>query len=455
MSFSVLKHKITRNIVNLGKTKELFLLYIWFSFLFFSIAFFWGGGQKFRDITSWHILILRDCVWFGFLLYMGIKVKMSNYFSQLWKSEYGRFLKVFVCLGGIYFVIVLTHLTHRDFREVVQHDLRNILSYSLILPFLPFIFKKKEDLNSLINTFLQIGMVLSLFGIVTRYVAPDLFSWNGRITATMGDPNNLALFLSLCLFILISRWRSLGSLKSVVYFIIYSFAFVLSNSIVAFGTFFLGLIVLLVLKTKLLKSIAIFILIFYVLISFSFLTKMIENPEVPLGHIATTTYDADWYLIDKLNNISKGRFSNFFLFGMNFPSDAPISSLTHRLDQIEYMNSRDINYMVFLFGNFELKEYARFDNQYFNFFVNAGVISAIIFSGFFMWGVLLGVKNYFYLKKTGKDSDLLSLPLSVFLLAVVLVGFNGTAFLNRFPINFLLYLSLGIIFLEKDMIKRD
>lgn len=440
---------------------KLFTIYIWFALFFYSISFL-GGGVKFREGTPWYVLISRDIVWLGFVTYLICCVKRNSFWHQLWMSGYGKFLKIFTVLCGIYLIIVLSHLNHRDMREIIQHDIRNILSYSLILFFLPFIIQKKEDIYSLMNTFLKVGIVLSLFGIVTRFMGLDFLTWRGRVVSTMSDPNNLGIFLSFCILIVVATWESLGIRKVVSYFLIYSLALVLTNSITAFLAINFALFIILLLKKGWIKGFAIFFAAFYIFICLSFVSKIVENPGKLSNNFFRETYNTDKYLIDRLDNISKGRFVKWFVFGMDYPiQEDTIRSLTYRESQFSafIMGHKNIavkeiegtNKLLTFFGNFELKQYATFDNQYFNFLFNAGIVSTLIFFSLFTWGVVRGIKNYLNFHKVNKDLAELSLFFSIFLLTMILVAFNGAAFLNRFPISFLIYFSLGMIFLIKEM----
>lgn len=502
--------------------KRIFTFYIWFALIFYSISFLGSGGVKFRESIPWYVLISRDIVWLGFISYLCYYTKCAPFQIQSWKSGYGRLLKIYTFTCSIYFLIVLIHVTHRELREIIQHDIRNILSYSLIVLFLPFILKKREDIYSLINTLLEAGLVLSLFGITTRYIRPDFFTWQGRIVSTMSDPNNLGIFLVFCILLTISEWKFLGNLKAALYFLLYALALVLTNSVTAFITLSFALTITLLSRKGLIKGCAILLVTLYVFIILSLSVKFIENPGMPWNGFLKKGYNAekylyssliyknhegkirifdpDKYMIDKFDNFTSGLFSMVFLFGMDSPTEAyPLHrSLNYRILQAatmfrkagndaitenndttngdsehkklsyiaEYIHHplfkekkedneikkiAKINKSMSLFGNFELKKYVTLDNQYYNFIINTGIISAVIFFGLFISGSIIGLKGYFHLRKTDKRFAFYSFSFSIFLFSMTLIAFNGAAFLNRFPLNFLIYLSLGMIFLIKEM----
>jgi len=441
-------------------------IYIWFAFLFYVISFFGGGGVRFREAIPWYVLISRDVVWLGLIAYLGYCVKWANLRNQLRESDYGEFLKTFFFLCCLYLVIVLTHLIHRDLQEIVQHDLRNILLYSLILPFLPFVFQTKKDIHTLTDTFLKLGVFLSLFGIATRYIRPDFLTWDGRIVSTMSDPNNLGIFLSFCMLLVVANREVLERRKAIAYFLIYSLALVLTSSITALLTVNFGVFITLAVQKGWLKAFILSLAIFYMLICFSFAVKLAENPGMSSANLLKRPYHTEKYLVDRLEKFSRGKFSRLFLRGF-LPSVQKFHSVRSvRYKRAQFMTMftgnvagikelRGIKKVVTLLGNFELRKYATLDNQYFNFIVNTGIISAIIFFGIFVWGGITGIKTYLFLKDTDKDLAAFLLPFPVFLLSMALVAFNGAAFLNRFPLNFLIWLSFGIIFVVKTFLNSS
>lgn len=432
-----------------NKLLFVFISFVWFSLLFYVIALFLdGANQRFRDSTPWYYLILRDIISMGFVLYLSYVAK--PYLLKLrMPPNYRRFLKWFGIVISIYLIIVFIHLFYKEARDILQHYIRNVILYSIFLFFLPVIFKSYKDYDFLVKNLLYAGVVLSIFGILTRYVAPDRLTWNGRIISTMADPNNLAIFLLLCMFIVVNQWGKTGFIKSIFLFSIYLIAFIMANSVTAFAVVNLGLLVILLLKTKIWKGLLFWLIIFYTMIVLSFSIKVIENPNKTMGYLIAHSFQEDRCLIDKLNNITNGKFSKIFLFGLETQIiETNTTSLTMRKFQIEslieWFGSKQ-NPINLLIGDLNSAKYNRFDNQYLNFISNSGIIGLLVFIFIFGLGLYEGLKS---LRKY-KDST--TLPFSIFILSMLVLGFNGLAFLNRFPLNFLLYLLLGLIFLEKDI----
>lgn len=428
------------------KTKKLQLVFIsffWFSLLFYIIALFYGANQKFREITPWYFLILRDLIFIGFLTYLTYMTK--SYIVKLYSHlpNYKKFLKWFSILISIYLAIVFIHSFHKEIRDILQHYIRNIVFYSLVLFFLPAIFKSNKDFDLLLKNILYAGVILSLLGILTRYISTDNLTWDGRIISTMADPNNIAVFISLCIFIIIAQWNYIGHIKSILFITIYLIAFVIANSITAFAVANFGILIILLLKSGKWKGIALWLIIFYIMIALSLSIKAIENPNNTIEYLLKHSAQENRYIVDKLNNVTRGKFYRIFLFGFEtHVSSDIIKSLSIRQAQISFPAVTVLSIMI---GDLDTIKYVTFDNQYLNFIANSGIISVFIFLSIFSWGLYEGFKYWF------KYKDNIILPFSIFILTMLIFGFNGAAFLNRFPINFLLYISLGLIFLKKDM----
>jgi hypothetical protein len=448
-------------LLNSNRIKVVFLAFIWFAVTYYSISFLWGGGQKFRDAIPWYFLVSRDIVFISLLLFFLYEVK-ALIPKHLLSVNYKKFLKVFLILLLVYVGIILTHSFHKEMREIAQHDLRNIIFYSFFLPFLPAIFRNQKSLDILELNILYAGLLLSALGILTRYLTKPCFTWNGRVISTMGDPNNFAIFISLCMFILISKLNGKHYVRLTIFFLLYLFAFVMANSMSAFAVLNFGMLVLLILIKGKVKGILYSILIFYTLITASFMIKIVENPHDNIKYLVTHSFNEDKYLIDKLNIISEGKFSRIFLFGLDSQVDKErrnllgfesftgnnIRTYNNRMDQIKLASLKDLasgGIINILLGDFRASTYKRTDFQYLNLIFSSGVLGALIFFSIFSWSSVIGLKHW----KTYKDTY--TLPFAVFILSMILFGFNGAAFLNRFPINFLLYLSTGIIFLKKDI----
>jgi hypothetical protein len=275
----------------------------------------------------------------------------------------------------------------------------------------------------------------------------------------MNTPNILAAFLALCMFIVVSRWERLGHKKSLLFLSVYLISLVMTNSLTVFLTINFGLFFLFIFKFGLWRGILFSCFAFFAMVFLSISLKVIDNFDYGIKGAISQCDSPERYLVDKLDNITNGKFRAVILPGTNAKKKyKPIRTYTVRRSQlialakgdffsdVSYQNPNLRYISCLLFGDFSSHKYKKFDSQYGNLMANSGIVSVLIFLFIFGCGAWEGVRLWF------KNKACLVLPFSVFVLSMIAVGFFGIAFLNRFPINFFLYLSLGIIFLEKDRV---
>ena len=175
----------------------------------------------------------------------------------------------------------------------------------------------------------------------------------------------------------------------------------------------------------------------------SYAVKLIENPDIPVRGTLSGVISVDRYLVDKLDNFSGGKFSKTIMFGLQVNPDEPKRTFTNRHRQAEHFFASfgAISVLDLWCGSYSSPEYRRFDGQYLNLFWNTGIISILLVLALFSPAFYLGLLNWI------RDRDDISLVLWIFLVSLFIVGFNGSALLNRFPLNLIAYLALGGIVL--------
>jgi hypothetical protein len=101
-----------------------------------------------------------------------------------------------------------------------------------------------------------------------------------------------------------------------------------------------------------------------------------------------------------------------------------------------------------LFGDFTIDHYERYDSQYWNLIRNDGLLVALYFVAVFLFVTFMGIRKAkaFIVRKQYEIASIL-LGISISMLAMLIVNLNGTAFLNRFPLNLMVYMLAGIIML--------
>jgi len=439
----------------------MFIGFFWFSLFNYTTALFFDGNAKYQLTAPWYLFVIRDVVYMALLAFFIYEFGFSSIIKTMGPA-YSKFMKWFSILIFVYLVVVLTHLFHRDPKGIMQHDIRNIALYSFFLPFLPVIFEKGEDLELLSKNLLYGGIVMSVLALMTFYVEPFRRTWEGRAFATMNTPNILAAFIALCIFIVVGRWERLGHKKSLLFLLVYLVSFVMTNSLTVFLIIIFGLFFLFIFKFGFWRAVQCSCFAFFIMVFLSISLKVIENFDYYGIRGAISQFDRpERYLVDKLDNITNGKFYNVILPGVNTEkNDKKIRTYTVRRSQLIALAKgeilTDLSYKganlkyisCLLFGDYDSHNYRKFDSQHYNLMANSGIISVLIFLFIFGWGVLEGIQLW------RKSKVSLVLPFSIFILSMIIVGFIGVAFLNRFPINFFLYLSLGIIFLEKDRITK-
>jgi hypothetical protein len=273
----------------------------------------------------------------------------------------------------------------------------------------------------------------------------------------MNTPNILAAFLALCMFIVVGRWEKLGHKKSLLFLSVYLISFVMTNSLTVFLVIIFGLFFLFIFKFGLWRGVLFSFFAFFAMGYLSLSLKVIDNFDYGIKGAISQCDRPERYLVDKLDNITNGKFCNAILPGVNTQkNDKQMRTYTVRITQLKMVLKgeffTDTSYIganlkyisCLLLGDFDSHKYKKFDSQYYNLMANSGITGVLLFLLIFGWGVLEGIQLWL------KSKVSLVLPFSIFILSMIIVGFFGVAYLNRFPINFFVYLSLGIIFLEKD-----
>ena len=427
--------------------RKLFIGFICFAVLFYAISALFGGGTVFKINAPAWLLLSRDFLYIGFLVFLWIRLG-GRFAKETW-PEYAFWFKGFILLALCYVILALLHAGHRNFFGILQHELRNTIGYSGFLFFLPLLAASRADWRRILNTFLALGVFQAAYAIASRYSGSNFMTWEGRVTGTMADPNNFSVFMAFCVFVILIQWENFKSALRWPLLCVFVAAFTMAGSITGLGVLMSGMGLIWLAKGRALREFFACVAIVYCVFFFSNTLKIIENRELPAAHVLSAVVSIDRYLTDKLDNFSMGKFSRIFFFGLAVNPDDPARTLTRRWDQTAELSASmgNINPKALWLGDFGSTNYRRFDSQYLNLFWNTGILSLIIIVAIFSPAFYLGLRNW------RRRRDEVSLTLWVFLVSLFAVGFNGSALLNRFPLNFISYLSLGAIVIlsrEKD-----
>ena len=206
--------------------KRLFESYLCFALLFYGLSVFFGGGTIFKSNAPVWLLASRDVLYL--LLFIFLLYRLRGPSLKEVVRDYGDWFKWYLIIAAAYIFISLSHITHRSFWGVLQHELRNTIGYSGVLLLLPLVVPFPRDWLRLFNMFLVVGVLQSVYAIVSRYTGFEFMTWSGRVTGTMADPNNFSVFMALCVFILLARWERYRTLLKWPLIILFLLAFSLS-----------------------------------------------------------------------------------------------------------------------------------------------------------------------------------------------------------------------------------
>lgn len=418
-----------------------FKVFLWFSCLFYTIAFFYGVIPIFKVNAPFVILISRDIIFLLLISFFFFSTGFKSLFYYL-KSNlyYSKFLKIFYIWLAVNILYGLVYMFLKDPFDILHHHFRNILFYSLFIPFIPFFIRRKYDIQEIEKTIINISLIVSAFGIATRAFREYLdLTWDGRIISTMGDPNNLAILISLSLLLL-----SFSSVYPIFLRFLFSIflciAFVLANSVTAFLVISLAFL-LFFLKKYGYKGLILVLIVPFAILFFAFAVKYISLKSFSLTF--TDFSNTDKYMSDKIANIAYYKLGgNFFDIDKYKISikDKP-RTLYRREEQFALLN-HGLKY-VWL-GDLSKKNYLKYDNQYMNFLYNFGFFMLFIHLVFFLYPAY----NALFVNVKMRDYNY---ALASFLIAIIVFGFNGLALQNRFPLNFIMYLCISIIFIIPDL----
>lgn len=439
--------------------KNIFYLFLFFSLSFYGIlSFFYGNLYSISVKTPLFLMILREVVFVVFLIYVLIKflIKKDCFVS----GKYYLFvLKMCLLFYIIYLFLIFYHFFTMEIIDVIQHEIRNLIFYSLILFGLPIIFTKKKDIDIFWKILLKIGLFFSVLVIIKRMFGWNIF-WYGRAVGWMDNPSNFGVFLALPTFWVISVWRKLD-FKKYFYLMLLSIALILTSSVTALLFVIFGVFVIVNLGKfnffeRIIISFLIFVFYLYTPLLVDGVYKCFEY-KIGFKEAVKKECNVGLYITDKINRISKGFYKKSLLFDS---SDKRITSInTYDARKQQYVNflslfeEEKLSVSDHPSKDFETKNhkkrYKRFDSQYLNFFYNSGLLSIFLFLTFFGYAIFTSFFSWF------KYKDITFLICGVYLLSMVTVGWLSVAFLNRYPINLWTYLCMGLVFLKKDMLCRN
>jgi hypothetical protein len=332
-------------------------------------------------------------------------------------------LLLFICFT---FITATLHLTNLSPLFIAQHHIKNTILYMIVFFIaLQYEFNAKQVEKTIIFS----GWIVNAFAFLTillktlrfQSIGGTYWLWDGvRVIGSLENPNNLGVFT---LFILVFVWNQINltgySIKKIILVLMSAISIVTSVSYTAY----VGLIL-------------------YVLYKIFLLIKKLKIRHLLIANISLLLSLA---LAWRLGLFASAWFKFRVLFIEQNPTYTSLSTRVNNIYEFLGFMSENSIFDIF-FGRFDVNNYIARDSQYLNILYNNGLICLIFFLFF-----LLSVIYYLY-KKLNKSTEVrreiqpLTEAVMFIFIFLTFIGFNATAFLNRFPINFFLYFILAIVF---------
>ena len=402
--------------------------YLVFTLFYGGINLYFGWDSSLKYFTPKILIMFRDFIWVIFIIFTIIIFIVKNS-----KIPFFDNYKITYTLLSIFALINILHIIHIPVMNILQHNYRNILMYSLIIPISSLFINKQNHLLTIQSIIIYSSLAIALIGIITYLMGPQ-YVWSGRILSTLFNPNTLGLFLNLSICFLYNK---------IFYF----------NKIFQIKYFFILLIV--VSALLLTGSFQNYLFFFFINAYLIFQTFRYKNLKIKKSYIAILLFFvlSMVTVVFQNQNYFSGifeRFRNTFIY----QTGTSISGrVLNYINIYEYIQTSDL--LNLLFGDFSINRYHKYDSQYLNLLHNNGFIGLIIFFTLFFWistKTKKVAKNWFYLNNIAIGAFYISIR--IYLIGILFIAFNLTAYLNRFPINFILYLLVGLVFVGDSISKK-
>lgn len=403
----------------------IFKIYLLFCLYCHSYWFFFKKTSDHVPIAPVIFPVFKDIVWIGFGLISVLLIIMKNMNASreyLINKSYKNSALFILVFFYLYFAVAITHFSHKNPVDVLQHDIRNIIWYSPIIFFLPYYINDNNDVRKLFKFLIFNGVIISTFGVITKLLNLEfLLHDKHRVLSTMGNPNNLAFFLNILIFITLSRilLEKKMNKKLTLLLLLFIVCVLFTISLTNILALLLGLSLTFLLTCRLKRGIGIILLMSvlgFILLHFGLLDRIILKYN---------------QMLDKSSG-SKSYFG--------------------RIQQAREIGEflKNENLISIAFGDFSLERYKRYDSQYWNVLRNDGLFLLVGFLLIFVSVIRKGLRKAdAFTRKRDYELAAILMGISVSLLTVTIVSFNGTPFLNRFPLNFLTYLLIGLTVLVR------
>jgi len=395
----------------------LFVIFFLYSFVFHWYPYVFPWPATDQPGAPLPILLSRDVLFLG-LVFVYILQVIKNGF-KVEGLAWPPLASVMVCFV-LLIIVLFFGIFHTNPADFLQHNLRNLIMYFLMIPIFFHIARNSDDslLTRMSQSFVIFGALLSLFGLYTFIAMDKSILWGGmRVYSLMGNPNTFGLFLIIPALIAWSMIlgdnpRRLKIILSLALFLDIA-ALVLTISFQSVLSFFVAMAIMTVLIKR-------------------------WRAVFALAGMAVICVIAGWIIVHYYE-----AFIQAFFIKLESPE---ATSYTGRIDQFHFVVDTLSHISNWFAGDFDVKTYMRFDSQYYNIIVNNGIFAFILYLIAPVYVMLIGLQ-YRGRIRTGVSSWAYSLYIAgiVFLATMLSLTANLTAFMQRYPINMYYYLLIGIV----------
>lgn len=407
-------------------------IYIFFATMYGGINLYYGWDHKLNYYTPFILIILRDFVWMGFI---GISMMFFLIQKRIVISSY---IIGYTTFAIIFLGISVVHFSH-DLEDTIHHNIRNLFIYSLIIPILPLYIKNIKDVEQIRDLIIKLGVIVGIIGIIT-YILGESYLWGGRVLGTMFNPNTLGVFLNLVIAFLISKslYNGVNKLTFLSNFIILCIAILLTGSFQNYLMLFFILFYFFISNKGLNRKIKTYIKYNKKIFGWIFFIFIVG------GSVIIFTWEPVIHMIEE-------RFTNNLISGVGTGISGRVLNYVNLLNFFERANILEI-----LIGDLQTDRYLKYDSQYLQILRNAGLFGLILMIAIFINIIILAQKTKKYFISVGYiNAASICEGIIIFILAYLLIGFNLTAYLYRFPVNFFTFLICAVVLMLAYFAKVD
>ena len=440
--------------------KTLFKVFITFAVLYNSYRYFvpWDGN---KPLIPFYVSILKDVPW-AIVVTVGLLLRLkhrggNNRETYCNRESFNKLSGIFVITNIVLLAVAIVHIYHKNTIDILQRDMKNIQYIFLPLLF-PLLIQKESDIHKYVNWLMGIGSLVSIFGFIIYLYFPEV-TWDGAVLSTFQSPNNYGFFSGMLLLILLSlifNQKKFKPLRIVTLILLYG-SLLMSSSLSALLTVLVGMLFLIFISrpspVTLLKVAIPLIIISVIYFNIGLYEgSLIKAMRASSAHKKTSILAKVEESREKQYDYKLWKFLNKPYYptpDKRYQSLSQYTTITGRLiyfrEFLGYLQAA--SFSDILLGDFSLRNYFEYDNVYMYFIRNDGIIVTILLFILLGSGFTIGLNKFKLFRRAGNEKMAgLALGIAAFLLTSIIIQFNLSLFLTIYPLNFLTYFFLILIF---------